>query len=198
MAPGDPASRPITGIIDRLEDSTDQDPVTLRHLIEAFGKASFLTSLCVPALLVISPLSGVPLFSSACGVLIAAIAVQMFIGRDHLWLPDFVMRLSVKSDKVTKALKRLHGVGTKIDDHTRPRLSALMTRPFRKFYQALCVLCGALMPFLEIVPFSSSILGAATILFATALIVRDGLLACIGMVLLLFAASLPLFALQAI
>lgn len=198
MPQADPGSRPITGIIDRLEKSADHDPVTLRDLIEAFGKTSFLTSMCVPALLVISPLSGVPLFSSACGILIASIAIQMLFGRDHLWLPDGVMRLSVANARLTAALKYLHRVGVNIDDHTRPRLSPLMTAPFRKAYQALCVLCGALMPVLEIVPFSSSILGAATILFATALIVRDGLLACLGMALMAFAASLPYFAVQAV
>ena len=198
MAQAPKTSRPISGIIDRLETSATEDPVTLRHMIEAFGATSFLTTICIPALLVISPLSGVPLFSSACGLLIAAIAIQMLWGRDHLWLPGPVMRLSVKSEKVLSALKRLHRLGAGLDDHTRPRLAMLMTRPFRKLYQGLCVLCGALMPLLELVPFSSSILGAATVLFATALIVRDGLLASLGLVLFATAASLPFFALQAL
>lgn len=191
-------SRPISRIIARLENTAAQDPVTLRRMVEAFGATSFLTTICIPALLVISPLSGVPLFSSACGILIAAIAIQMFLGRDHLWLPDPVMRLSVKSEKVIAALKRLRRLGAGLDNHTRPRFALLMSPPLRKLYQGLCVLCGALMPLLELVPFSSSILGAATILFATALIVRDGLLACLGLALLATASSLPIFAFQAL
>jgi len=37
------------------------------------------------------------------------------------------------------------------------------------------------MPFLEIVPFSSSVLGAAVLLFATSLLIHDGLFALFGM-----------------
>jgi hypothetical protein len=198
MAQSDSSSRPVTAIIDRLEDTTTRDQVTLRCMIEAFGKSSFTTAMCVPALLVTSPLSGIPLFSSACGILIASIAAQMLVGRDHLWLPAFVMNRSVGNDKMLAALRRLHRVGERIDAMTRPRLRPLMTRPFRKLYQALCVFCGVLMIFLEIVPFSSSILGMATILFATAIIVRDGVLACLGVAIMCLGASLPLFALQAV
>lgn len=198
MAHPDSSYRPVTAIIDRLEDTTTRDQVTLRCMIEAFGKSSFTTAMCVPALLVTSPLSGIPLFSSACGILIASIAAQMLVGRDHLWLPAFVMNRSVGNDKMLAALQRLHRIGERIDTITRPRLRPLMTRPFRKLYQALCVLCGVLMIFLEIVPFSSSILGMATILFATAMIVRDGVLACLGVAIMCLGASLPLFALQAV
>ncbi|MGK7651681.1 exopolysaccharide biosynthesis protein [Roseovarius sp. B08] len=197
MAHPDRSSRPITAIIDRLEDTTTRKQVTLRCMIEAFGKSSFTTAMCVPALLVASPLSGIPLFSSACGILIASIAAQMLVGRKHLWLPNFVMNRSVGNKTMFAALRRLHRVGERIDAITRPRLSALMTLPMRKLYQALCVLCGVLMIFLEIMPFSSSILGMATIFFATAIIVRDGVLACLGVTIMCLGASLPLFALQA-
>ncbi|MEQ8255473.1 MULTISPECIES: exopolysaccharide biosynthesis protein [Roseovarius] len=197
MAHPETSSKPITAIIDRLEDTTDRDQVTLRCMIEAFGKSSFTTAMCVPALLVASPLSGIPLFSSACGLLIASIAAQMLVGRDHLWLPAFVMNRSIGNGKMLAALRRLHRIGERIDAITRPRLRPLMTRPFRKLYQALCVLCGVLMVFLEIVPFSSSVLGMATIFFATAIIVRDGVLACLGVAIMCLGASLPIFALQA-
>ncbi|MFN3209529.1 MAG: exopolysaccharide biosynthesis protein [Roseovarius sp.] len=197
MAHPDTSSRPITAIIDRLAESIDGEKITLRSMISCFGKSSFTTAMCVPALLVTSPLSGIPLFSSACGILIASIAGQMLVGRDHLWLPGFIMNRSVASSRMRTALGPIRRIGAFIDAISSPRLSPLVTPPLRKLYQALCVLCGVLMVFLEIVPFSSSLLGAATMLFATAIIVRDGVLACLGVLLLMTGASLPFIALQA-
>jgi hypothetical protein len=50
------------------------------------------------------------------------------------------------------------------------------------------------MPFLEVVPFSSSILGFAVLLMATGLLARDGLFALLGLAVTL---SGPLAALAA-
>ena len=51
------------------------------------------------------------------------------------------------------------------------------------------------MPFLELVPFSSSLLGTAVMIMATALLARDGLLALIGSVVIgAVAIGVPLFA----
>jgi hypothetical protein len=48
------------------------------------------------------------------------------------------------------------------------------------------------MPFLELVPFSSSILGVAVVLFATALLTRDGLFAVGATAIMGLAALVPL------
>jgi hypothetical protein len=66
---------------------------------------------------------------------------------------------------------------------TRPRLEILVKPPFSIIPEMLCMLCGLLMPVLELVPLSSSILATAVTFFAVALIVRDGLVALIGILI---------------
>lgn len=84
--------------------------MTVGKMAEELGQNSLPAVLALPALAAVTPLSGIPLFSSACGVMI-------------------------------------------------------------------CLICGALIPLLEVVPFTSSLLGAAVGLLAVAMLTRDGLIA---------------------
>lgn len=185
-------SNEVERVVTRLEELTGQDRVSVREILEAFGTRSFLPVLMVPALLVLSPLSGIPLMSTACGLTIAAIAGQMVAGRDHLWLPEVVTRRSFEGNQAQRAVRRLHGLAAWLDRHARGRLDPLLRWPGRKTIQSLCMLCGVAMPFLELVPFSSSILGGAVLLLATALLTRDGLFALMGFILIVTAGLVVL------
>ncbi|MBN9885985.1 exopolysaccharide biosynthesis protein [Salipiger abyssi] len=184
--------RPVGEIVDRLSLAADRERVPLRALLEVFGESSFLPALMVPALLVVSPLSGIPLFSTVCGLSIAFIAAQMLVSRDHLWLPDILLRQQMDGPVARKALGKLRHVSDWIDAHSRRRFRVLTSAPFRKWLQLLCFLCGAVMPFLELVPFSSSLLGGAVLLLATALLARDGLFALLGSLAICLAIFVPL------
>lgn len=184
--------RPVGEIVDRLHLAADSERVALRALLEVFGESSFLPALMVPALLVVSPLSGIPLFSTICGLSIAFISAQMLISRSHLWLPDILLRQQMDGAVARTALGKLRHVSDWIDAHSRRRFRVLTSAPFRKWLQLLCFLCGAVMPFLELMPFSSSLLGGAVLLMATALLARDGLFALLGSLAICLAVFVPL------
>lgn len=193
---GDP-DRPVRHVVDRLEERAQEDSVTLRNLVEACGTASFVPAMMVPALLVVSPLSGIPLFSSFCGITIAFIAAQMLFKRSHLYLPDAVTRRKVSGDRLRGGLKKMRRVADFLDRHThKGRLRQLVGRGGRILPQLLCVIAGALMPLLEIVPFSSSILGAAVLSFSVGLLTRDGVFVLAGMAIMGTAAVVPFFVLR--
>lgn len=186
------SNRPVSEIVERLDQVSRRDCVSLRDVIEAFGRSSFLPALMVPALMVVSPLSGIPLFSSVCGLTIALIAAQMVARRDSLWLPGFLMRRQVDGQNARSAVARMRRVAQWLDDRGRARFSALVNRPARKWLQVLCMLCGAAMPMLELVPFSSSMLGLATLFFAAGMLFRDGLLVLPGYAVLGILALVPI------
>jgi hypothetical protein len=188
----------VRNVVSRLEGLADRDQVPLRDLVESCGNASFVPALMVPALLVVSPLSGIPLFSSLCGITIALISVQMLWKRDHLSLPEFVVRRQVSGQKLRAAFKRMRRAADFIDRHTHDdRFHRLVGRGGRVVPQILCMIAGVLMPVLEIVPFSSSILGAAVLCFSVSLLTRDGLFVVFGMAIMAAVALLPLFVLNA-
>jgi hypothetical protein len=187
----------VRAIVSRLEEVSDRDQVPLQDLVESCGAASFVPALMVPALLVVTPLSGIPLISSICGITIALISAQMLWKRDHLWLPGFVMTRQVPGQKLRGAFQRMQSIARFLDRHTRDdRFHQLVGRGGRVVPQALCVIAGGLMPVLELVPFSSSILGTAVLCFSVAMLTRDGLFVVFGLVIMAGLALIPFFVLR--
>ncbi|MEO1910867.1 MAG: exopolysaccharide biosynthesis protein [Paracoccus sp. (in: a-proteobacteria)] len=185
----------ITDLVDRVNKASTGDQTSVAQIVAALGPSSFLPNLMIPALAVVSPLSGVPLFSSICGLTIALVAVQMLIQRDHIWLPDFLMRKHLRTDRVRKATDWMRKPARFLDRITKERLRLLVHRPFLWVTQAICLICGLMMPFLELVPFTSSIMGFVVCLFAFGMLARDGLFTLLGLGALggLFWAATRLF-----
>jgi hypothetical protein len=63
--------------------------------------------------------------------------------------------------------------------------------PLSVLPKLVCVLCGAAMPFLELVPFSSSILASAVVLIGLSILARDGLFALLGILVAGIGFSIP-------
>ena len=169
-------------LVDTVIDSASDDSVTIRTVLRAVGDASFAPVLLLPALAVATPLSGVPLFSALMGMIIFLISVQMILRRDHLWLPRWLLDRAVTSSIVRSAFSSLKPFAGWLDRRTQPRYGLLFHRPLILVPQAICMISGAVMPLLEFVPFSSSIVGAGVALLAFGLTSRDGLFLLIGLI----------------
>lgn len=188
--------RAVERIVNDIDRLSSRDRISVRDVVEEFGQATFVPLLMVPALLVVSPLSGIPLFSSLCGLMIALIASQMLIGRERLWLPNFLLRQEIKGDRAHGAMGRIRKFASFLDRHGHQRLSFLVRPPLNKLVQTMTMLCGLAMPFLELLPFSSSILGTAVVLFSVGFLTRDGIYVLLAMILIGAAAAIPIFALS--
>ena len=173
--------RSLVDILDRAIAVAGDDRVSVGELVDAFGDASFAPLLLLPAIAVVSPLSGVPTFSSICGIVIFLIAGQWLLGRSRIWLPGWILRRHVAGARMRNGLGRMRKVAAWLDRNTRARLTVLFHRPMKYVPVAVCALFGAVMPFLEFVPFSSSLLGLAVALLALSMLMRDGLLALLSL-----------------
>jgi hypothetical protein len=182
----------LVGVIERVEALAQAPTVTVREIVEGFGETSFVPALLVPALIVVSPLSGIPLLSTVCGTIIAIIAIQVIVPfRTHLWLPDVLMRRKIASARLVAGLRRIERPAAWIDARADRRLQFLVVPPLALLPQIVCVLCGAMMPFLELVPFSSSILATAVVFFCLSFLARDGLFALAGLLIAGLGATIP-------
>lgn len=154
--------------------------LTIEDILQDLDGSTFPPALLLTALIVVSPLSGVPGLSAVCGVLIALISAQMLLGLHHIWLPGPLRRLRVNVRRFKNAIDWLHPLARWLDRRSRDRLKFLVIRPMDRFPQVLCLMAGLAMPFLEFVPFTSSILGLFVAAQATAMLVGDGLIALAG------------------
>lgn len=179
----------IQRIDDYLASAKDkhEKKVPVRDLLDMIGHRSFGAFLLFPALVELSPLGGIPGVPTIIALFLAATAVQLFLCRDHVWVPSRIERMKVSPDKLTPFLKRLRPVARFVDRKARERFSVLLKQGSVRA-AAVCILALCLIiPPLELIPFASSIPVSVIALFGLALLVGDGLLMAIAYIL--FAAA---------
>nr|MBV6630296.1 exopolysaccharide biosynthesis protein [Oceanococcus sp. HetDA_MAG_MS8] len=197
MSEAPPSGQPgsLKAVLEKALQRASAQQVSIEDVVVAFGPTSFVPLLLVPALAVTSPLSGIPLFSSVCGVMIALIALQQLLGMERVWLPQWILRRTISGRRLSAALEKMRPLVEWLDRQSRARWSLIFHPPLQRLVPGVCALLGALMPLLELVPFSSSLLGATVSVLATATLVHDGVLASLALIPLLLAMSLGLLAL---
>lgn len=175
-------------LLDRLAALGEQEKrVSVGQIREAIGGRSFGPFLVVPALIEISPIGGIPGLPTLIAAVIALIAFQILLGGDHVWLPGFLERRTFQGGKLTAGVRKVRPVARWTDKVVRPRLRWLTSGPWLSAAAVACLLLAATTPFLEFIPFASTIPMAGIALIGLALLTRDGLV-------LLVAAAVPMAA----
>lgn len=172
--------RALSKVLDRIEESVEGDSVSVARVVEMLGGHSFPALILVPALLAVSPASGIPGVTSVVGLLVAVTVAQALLGRDSLWLPGFLANRRIASAQLCRAVGWLRRPIAFVERFLRPRLTWLVRRPLVTLPLLVMLAIGLGMPLLELVPTSGSIAAAAIALFATGLLMRDGLLILVG------------------
>lgn len=169
--------RSLTAILDAVEKiAKRQDQVSVENVLEAMGRAGPAALIFLPALIATTPLSGIPGLSAFCGIVILLVSAQAVWGRTSLWLPGRIMRRKVEGDKLYNGLEKARSTLVFLDRHTHKRLAFLTTGVGAKPLFALCMIGGMMMPFLEVIPFSASIVAATVLLITIAILTLDGAL----------------------
>ena len=167
----------VGDVLDELDELADKgDQVCVRDVLDDFGRRSFGPFMMIPALIEISPLGGIPGVPTALALFIALIAAQLVIGREHIWMPEFVQRRSVESGKLHKAVEKLRGLGQWLDEHSQDRLEKLTVGIWLRFAGAVVIALCCTVPPLELLPFASTLPMLAIIMIGLGLTVRDGAL----------------------
>jgi len=161
----------------------DQDKIPVGKIVAAVGSRSFGPLLLLAGIILFSPLSGIPGMPTTMGGLVLIISGQLLARRDHIWLPQWLLKRSVPRSKLEKSLKWLRPPARFIDRLLRPRLRAFLCGPCRYSIALICVLIAVFMPVMELVPFSASSAGAVLTCFGLSLIAHDGLLALVAFTL---------------
>ena len=164
----------VLGELDEL--AANHDEVRVADVLDDFGARSFGPFIMIPAVLEITPVGGIPGVPTVLALFIALIAVQLLIGRDHGWMPQFVQRRAVGSKKLHKAVGKLKGMANFLDRHSKGRLEGLTKGTAIKLVAAVIIALCCTVPPLEFLPFASTIPMLAIAVLGLALTVRDGAL----------------------
>jgi len=173
--------------------SRDRDEVSVGSVVTNLGHVSQAGLMLLPALIAATPLSGIPGLTSVCGLMIAIIAGQMVFGRTKLWLPQWILRRHVDADNLREALDKSDGAIRFLDRHTHRRWPVFVRQPGRTVIKLVCLMCGLVMPFLELLPFTGSLMGGVVALLSISLLTKDGLFAILGLSLLAIAGGVIVY-----
>ncbi len=177
----------VLGELDEL--AATREKVRMADVLDDFGKRSFGPFILIPALLEMTPVGGIPGVPTALALFIALIAVQLLLGRDHVWMPQFVQQRAVGSKKLHRAVTGLRGLGNFLDRHSEGRLEGLTRGPAIKGVAVTILALCCTVPPLEFLPFASTIPMLAIAVLGLALTVRDGALVLASLVFTAIATA---------
>jgi len=167
-------------LLDSMDRAADHETVSIQDVLHEIGDRSITPLILVVALLLVSPLSGIPGVSTLAAVTIIILAVQAVSGKRSLWLPRFLLRREIAGQRLRSCVGYLRRPCAFIDGRCHPRLQFLTNGPMRFLTLLMVTIIPIGWPFMEIIPMMASI-GAATVaLLVFGLFTRDGLFVLLG------------------
>src|SRR5690606_34995220 len=170
-------------VMERVQSAGEGDDVSVPDMLDAVGTRSFGPVLLVPAMIILSPLSGIPTVPTLGAIIICLIALQLLCGRRSIWLPHWLLTLSLRRTTLDRAARFINPLARGVDRLLRPRWLFFVRRPFSQVIALLCILAAATMPLLEPLPFMATAAAAVICVYALALVAHDGLLALTALLL---------------
>ncbi|HBK45221.1 MAG TPA: hypothetical protein DDZ67_02045 [Xanthomonadaceae bacterium] len=177
------------GIRTLLAHFTEGDPeqvLRIRDILAELQQGGFGVFLFVAVLPAFIPIPGVG--GAVSGPLMLLIGVQMMIGLRKPWLPRLIGDRGPRRSTTRKFVGKIAPLLNWLDRLLKPRLGLLLSPlPARMFTGLLLVTTGLLLSLP--IPFTNYLFGTILLLFALALLERDGALmaacwvmgaACVG------------------
>ena len=165
----------LTRLLDRLEQAGEGDAVTVQDVLDATGDRSIMPVVLAIALILVSPLSGIPGLPTLSAIVILLVMGQAVFRREHLWLPAVLRNRQINRDRYGRAIRWMRKPAAWIDRHSHPRLRILTVGPLRWLTLLVCMCVPMAWPFLELLPFVTSFGAGALALMTFGLFTRDGL-----------------------
>ncbi|MBM7068971.1 exopolysaccharide biosynthesis protein [Actibacterium sp. 188UL27-1] len=171
---------PLPQIIDDLRDAGDEEVVTVADVFETIGGASYAPALLVPALILITPLSGIFGVPTILALIMLLISAQALVRRRDLWLPSMLLRRGVPTRRFNQVLDTMDEPVRWVDRFSRKRLNVLISGPLSWIPFLLTALICIAIPPMEIIPLLSSVAALSIAFMAFGLLARDGVFVLLG------------------
>ena len=168
----------IEAVLERIELARTEDGhVSVDHILDSVGRRSFGPVVMFVGIILVTPLSGVPGMPTVMGMLTLLTLGQLILGRQHIWLPAWLIEREIPRDRLVRGMELLRPLARALDGLSRQRLVPLVKGIGLDVMACACVVIAFIMPLTEIIPFSSSLFGVALVAFGFSMLARDGAIA---------------------
>jgi len=171
-------------VLDRVDECANEanDQVSVDDLVDTLGPRAYAPLILIPGLVMLAPgigdIPGVPVLM---GLLVILVVVQMLMGRQSIWLPEWLRNRSVKADRVCNTVRWLRKPARFVDRWTGPRYTWAIRHAGFVVVALACIAVAMATPVMEVIPFSANLAGIVITAFGLALLARDGAVALVAM-----------------
>ena len=159
-------------ILDGLLDGDPAQSLDFDYLLDGLGRRAFGMLLFVAALPAFIP---IPVGGALSGPLIMLVAAQLLVGMVHPWLPGFIARRGPKRQALARFERIVDPWLGRLERIVKPRLTSVLDHPLASAFTGLLLVLLGLLLALPI-PLTNYLLGGLILLYALALLERDGAL----------------------
>lgn len=164
-------------LLSALAIGAPAETLKLREILDGLGRSLFGMLLFLAILPAFLPLPGVA--GGLSGPLVVLVGVQLLAGMRRPWLPRFIAERGPTRGTMARFEQRIGPWLLRLERVVRPRLAALLDhRVSTMFTGLLLVLLGILL--VLPIPFTNYLFGVLLMLYALALLERDGALMLIA------------------
>jgi hypothetical protein len=159
-------------LLDSFAVGNPDDLLPLRDLLAGLGRRAFGMLLFIASLPAFIP---IPIGGAIAGPLVVLIGVQLLVGLRRPWLPEFLARRGPHRHALARFDKRISPWLGRLEHLIKPRLTGVLDHRLATIFTGfLLVLLGVLtsLP----IPLTNFLFGGLLLLYALALLERDGVL----------------------
>jgi len=160
----------VTEVLARALEASSGEKITIGEFLDPLGERAFGFLVLILAIPNFIP---VPIgVGGVMGVLVIYVGAQMLLGFQHPWLLRSIRTHGMKRARVERFVARLTPLLRWLEKACRPRLEMLTRQPAHRISGFLLVLVGIALALP--IPFTNYVFGVLLVVYAVALIERDG------------------------
>ncbi len=167
----------LSSVLSEMANDRTRETISISDIVTHMGERAFGALLLVFALPNLIP-HGIPGVSAVLGLPMLFIAWPMMLGKDKLWLPEWLRTRAVKRTDFARIVNKVIPWLKRIEKMLRPRLP-IMELPLAEQFIGLGILILAVLLILPI-PFGNFLPALAISILALSIIARDGIALIVG------------------
>ncbi len=183
----------LTEILETIKEDVGaktKTKVTLGNVTRAVNQQGFGVLLLAPAGLLMLPTGAVPGVPIVCALFISMIALQLLVGREDVWLPKWMRKISLSKKSFNRTIRHAKPYAKKLDSMVQPRFGLLTSDTAHRFIAAICIALCIPMAGIGFIPFLPMLLSLPILFFALGMCVKDGFLTLCGLTITIALAVL--------
>jgi hypothetical protein len=164
----------ISQVLMQVFKGEGEETITFKDLVDRLGNQAFGIIVVLFALPSTLPLSIIPGFSFVFGLPILVIAAHLIIGKETLWLPQFLAMKEINPRRLGLIIKKTIPYLKQLERILKPRWLFLASKGMERLHGLMLLILSILMALP--IPFSNMVIALLIIFLGLGLAEKDGVM----------------------